>query len=46
MAERVQSYKTRPLVAVSFLQIPVLLVNLLNSIRHVWMSQTPHLRSR
>ena len=44
MAERVQSYKThaRWLPGFHFFVIPVLLVNLINSIRHVWMSQTPH----
>lgn len=44
MAERVQSYKnhTRLLPAFHFFVLPVLLVNALNSIRHVWASPTRH----
>ena len=44
MAERVQSYKnhTRLLPPFHFFVVPVLLVNLVNSIRHVWLAQTPH----
>ena len=44
MAERVQSYKkhTRLLPPFHFFVIPVLLVNLINSIRHVWQAQTQH----
>jgi hypothetical protein len=44
MAERVQSYKkhTRLLPPFHFFVIPVLLVNLVNSIRHVWQAPTQH----
>jgi len=44
MAERVQRYKnhTRLLPAFHFFVLPVLLVNLINSIRHVWQTQNQH----
>jgi hypothetical protein len=44
MAERVQSYKkhTRLLPPFHFFVIPVLLVNLINSIRHIWQAPTQH----
>ena len=44
MAEAVQSYKkhTRLLPGFHFFVIPVLLVNLLNEIRHVWQNPTQH----
>jgi hypothetical protein len=45
MAERVQSYKkhTRLLPAFHFFVIPVLLVNVINSIRHAWQDPSQHL---
>jgi len=44
MAERVQSYKkhARLLPVFHFFVIPVLLVNLVNSIRHAWQTQNEH----
>ena len=44
MADAVQSYKkhARLLPAFHFFVIPVLLVNLLNEIRHLWADPTPH----
>lgn len=44
MAERVQSYTkhARMLPAFHFFVIPVLLVNLINAIRHVWMDPNQH----
>src|SRR5258708_10194235 len=44
MAERVQSYKnhTRFLPAFHFFVMPVLLVNLVNSIRHLWVQLNLH----
>jgi hypothetical protein len=44
MAERVQSYKkhARLLPAFHFFVIPVLLVNVINSIRHIWQTQNQH----
>jgi len=44
MAERVQTYKshTRLLPAFHFFVIPVLLINVLNAIRHLWMDPTAH----
>ena len=44
MAERVQSYKkpARLLPAFHFFVLPVLLVNLVNEIRHVWLEPTRH----
>jgi hypothetical protein len=44
MAEAVQSYKkhTRFLPPFHFFVIPVLLINLINSIRHVWMDPNEH----
>ena len=44
MAEAVQSYKkhTRFLPPFHFFVIPVLLVNLVNEIRHVWLDPTQH----
>lgn len=44
MAERVQSYQkhARWLPAFHFFVLPVLLVNLMNSIRHVWQAPTLH----
>lgn len=44
MAERVQSYKkhARLLPAFHFFVIPVLLVNVINSIRHAWQDPNQH----
>ena len=44
MAESVQSYKNhnRLLPPFHFFVLPVLLINAINSIRHVWMSPTQH----
>ncbi len=44
MAERTQSYKkhARLLPPFHFFVVPVLLVNVLNEIRHVWMAPTRH----
>ena len=43
MAERAQSFKThtRFLPAYHFFVVPVLLINLLNSIRYLWLMPTP-----
>ena len=45
MAERVQSYKkhARLLPPFHFFVIPVLLVNVINSIRHAWQDPSQHL---
>jgi len=45
MAERVQSYKkhARLLPVFHFFVIPVLLVNVINSIRHAWQDPSRHL---
>ena len=44
MAERVQSYSkhTRLLPPFHFFVIPVLLINLINEIRHVWLEPSRH----
>jgi len=44
MADQVQSYKkhARLLPPFHFFVVPVLLVNLLNSVRHVWQMPTAH----
>jgi hypothetical protein len=44
MAERVQSFKShaRLLPPFHFFVVPVLLVNAINAIRHVWMEPTRH----
>ncbi|MGH9143057.1 MAG: DUF6526 family protein [Vicinamibacterales bacterium] len=44
MADRVQSYKkhARLLPPFHFFVVPVLLVNFVNSLRHLWQDPTPH----
>jgi hypothetical protein len=44
MADRVQTYKkhARLLPPFHFFVLPVLLVNFINSLRHVWTDPTPH----
>jgi hypothetical protein len=44
MAERVQTYKNHPrlLPAFHFFVIPVLLINFLNTVRHLWLDPSAH----
>ena len=44
MAERVQTYKNHPrlLPAFHFFVLPVLLINFLNSVRHLWLDPSTH----